>query len=161
MAVPSMRTTSAAGERRRSCVAGVSLLVAALLATGCSDHRALTSTTAAQQSSTQAISDPLALTQQKAESMRAMAVVQALARRGLLVPKPLDTTAQECPTVGCTQSVVTDTLRVLSFSTKQQADAYAGPRGLFWSQNLVAAFAPPIPASERFRYMAAIGTLKQ
>src|SRR5260370_22275721 len=39
----------------------------------------------------------------------AAGVVQAMANAGIPVPRPVDTTAQECPAAGCEQSIGTDT----------------------------------------------------
>lgn len=137
------------------------LALSAFVVSACSSHRVPDPTEPAQLPARDASSDALGVAQQQAKPILAMVAVQELVRRGLFLPKPLDTTAHDCPAVGCSQSVVTDTLRILSFGTMQQAGNYASPRGLFWSQNLVVAFAPAVPAAERFRYMLAIGTLRQ
>lgn len=88
--------------------------------------------------------------------MSARAVVQGLSRRGLLVPNPLDTTAEECRSSGRTQSIVTDTLRVWSFATAADAARYANTRGLSCSGNVVVSFAPPLTPADRSRYWSAI-----
>ena len=71
-----------------------------------------------------------ALGQEGTASLTARAVIQGLARSGLLVPNPLDVTAQICPSNGCDQSIVTDTVRVTSFPSPEAAKRYAHQRGL-------------------------------
>lgn len=86
-------------------------------------------------------------------------LVDSLAASGLTVPNPLDTTALECRTVGCAQSVVTDTLRITSFPTIAQAEGFATPRGLYQSGRFVVAFAPPLTEADRVPYRMAIQRL--
>jgi hypothetical protein len=71
----------------------------------------------------------------------------------------LDTTAQECPSAGCDQAVVTDTLRVKSFASRSQATAYASARGLDRVGTIVVSFAPPLAASDRGVYWKQIREL--
>ena len=97
-----------------------------------------------------------ALGQQNHRPMSAHAVVQALTRSGLLAPNPLDTTAEDCPHSGCTQSIITDTLRVTSFPAPADAARYAKERGLRSSGNIVVTFAPPLTPADRSRYWSAI-----
>ena len=89
----------------------------------------------------------------------ARGLVNALNIAGFSVPNPLNTTVQECPAIGCDQSVVTDTLKVKSFETTAQAERYAVPRSLFQVDTLVVSFAPVLPASEQARYRAEIQKL--
>lgn len=89
----------------------------------------------------------------------ARGLVNALNTAGFSAPNPLDTTVQECSTIGCDQSVVTDTLKVKSFETTAQAERYAVPRSLFQVETLVVSFAPVLPASEQARYRAEIQKL--
>ena len=88
--------------------------------------------------------------------MSAPAVVAALALRGFLVPNMLDVTDQTCPAAGCTQALVTDTLRVTSFPSPQAATHYAQQRGLRHWQNVVVAFPPVMALSEQDKYWSAI-----
>lgn len=99
---------------------------------------------------------PLANQEGHTTSWTARAVVNALADAGLAVPNAVDNTAQECPSAGCRQSIVTDTLRVKSFSTAAQAETYAAPRGLHRTGRIVVAFAPPLTEAERIRYRQAL-----
>ena len=86
----------------------------------------------------------------------ARAVVAALALRGFFVPNLLDITDQICPAAGCNQSVVSDTMRVTSFSSPSTATHYAQERGLRHWHNIVVAFPPVMSASEQDRYWSAI-----
>ncbi|CAA0096605.1 Uncharacterised protein [Mycolicibacterium vanbaalenii] len=86
-------------------------------------------------------------------------MVNALADSGLAVPNPLDDTATECPAVGCAQSVVTDTLRIKTFPTAEDAAGYAAPRGLYRADTVVVAFAPPLTGAERSPYLQTLDRL--
>jgi hypothetical protein len=88
--------------------------------------------------------------------MTAHDVVAALGMRGFPVPNLLDVTDQICPSAGCTQSLVADTLRVTSFPTADAATRYAQKRGLRHVHNVVVAFPPVMVASEQDRYWSAI-----
>src|SRR5262249_12000234 len=77
----------------------------------------------------------------------AWGVVRALSRAGSAATNPLDTTAHECPSAGCRQSVVTDQLRVKSFATPKLASQFASARGLNHVGTVVVTFAPPLSAS--------------
>jgi hypothetical protein len=92
-------------------------------------------------------------------ALTALGVVHRLTGAGLSAPNPLDTTAHDCPAIGCDQSIVTDTLRVKSFPTTAQAERYALPRGLYQVETVVVAFAPPLSEAERARYRAEIQKL--
>jgi hypothetical protein len=48
----------------------------------------------------------------------AWGVVRALSRAGFAATYPLDTTAHECPSAGCQESVVSDQLRVKAFAER-------------------------------------------
>jgi hypothetical protein len=92
-------------------------------------------------------------------ALSARGLVNALNTAGFSAPNPLNTTVQECPVIGCDQSVVTDTLKVKSFQTTAQAERYAVLRGLFQVETLVVTFAPVLPESEQARYRAEIQRL--
>ena len=94
-------------------------------------------------------------------ALTARGLVDALDKTGFAVPNPLDTTAQECPSAGCNQSIVTDTLRVKSFSTTSRAQTYAGSHGLFQVETIVVAFAAPVSQAEQDRYRTQIQILVQ
>lgn len=93
------------------------------------------------------------------QSLSARGLVNALNMAGFAAPNPLDTTVQECPAIGCDQSVVTDTLKVKSFETTAQAERYAVPRSLFQVETLAVTFAPVLHESEQARYRAEIQKL--
>jgi hypothetical protein len=92
-------------------------------------------------------------------SLSARGVVAALALRGFLVPNLLDVTDQVCPTAGCEQSLVSDTVRVTSFSSPRAATGYAQRRGLRHWHNIVIAFPPVMAASERKKYWSAVESI--
>jgi len=96
------------------------------------------------------------LGQEQKVSRSALAVVHDLSRSGMLVPNPMDITALVCPSNGCDQSIVTDTLRVTSFPTSEAAQRYARQHGLRRSGNVVVAFPPVLTAADRDRYWSAI-----
>ena len=86
-------------------------------------------------------------------------IVDELATAGFEVPKPRDTTAQECPCAGCNQSIVTDTLRVKSFPSTGLAETYAADRGLHQIATIVVSFAPPLTPADQDRYWAEVQKL--
>lgn len=75
-------------------------------------------------------------------------LVEALDRAGLPAHNPLDTTASECRSTPCLQSIVTDTVRIKSFATTRQAQTYAAGRHLFQVATIVVAFAPPLKPAQ-------------
>ncbi|WP_264001171.1 hypothetical protein, partial [Mycolicibacterium gadium] len=93
------------------------------------------------------------------EPLTAAGLVAALQSEGVAAPNPIDTTAQECPAVDCSQAIVTDTMRVKSFLTVPQAKWYAVRRGLPRFANMVIEFAPPLTSAQRDDYLQAIGRL--
>lgn len=92
-------------------------------------------------------------------ALTAAGVVDAITKAGLRAPNPLDTTAQDCARIGCTHSIVTDTLAVKSFETTGQAEQFAVPRGLFQVATIVVSFAPVLTDTERARYRAQLPML--
>lgn len=86
-------------------------------------------------------------------------LVDELEHAGLPAPNPMDTTAAECRSTPCLQSIVTDTVRIKSFSTTAQAQIFAADRGLFQVATVVVSFAPPLTPAEQQRYRAAIPEL--
>jgi hypothetical protein len=110
-------------------------------------------------SSTVAAGAPLAARPHRGGEMQALTaagIIDEIAKAGLPAPNALDTTAQDCPAIGCDQSIVTDTVAVKSFAGTGQAEQYAAPRGLYQVETVVVSFAPPVPESERQRYRAEI-----
>ncbi len=92
-------------------------------------------------------------------ALTARGVVEALDREGFPVPHPVDTTKYECPDAGCDQSIVTDSVRVKSFSSTGRAQKFAARQGLFQAGTVVVAFAPPVPPAERARFRGQIQLL--
>lgn len=145
-----MGTRAALGRRCVVCAAGLAVLAA--VAGGCA--RAPAPSTGATASHGDGLLVRIPSLAERAPS--AAAVVQALGNAGIPVPRPVDTTALECPSAGCEQSIVTDTLRVKSFATPQKAAHYAAAQGLRSDSNIVVAFAPPVNEAARDRYWAAV-----
>lgn len=92
-------------------------------------------------------------------ALTAQGIVDQLTKLGFEAPNPVDTTAQECPAVGCDQSIVTDTLRVKSFPSTGKAEIYARERGFDQVQTVVVSFAPPVSQPDQDRYWAQIEQL--
>lgn len=86
-------------------------------------------------------------------------LVEALDRAGLPAPNPMDTTAVECRSTPCLQSIVTDTVRIKSFATTERAQTFAADRRLFQVATIVVAFAPPLTPAEQQRYRTEIPEL--
>ncbi len=86
-------------------------------------------------------------------------VVDALKRSGLHPGHPVDTSAADCPTIGCAQSITTERMQVLSFRTSGAAQVYAADHGMRQVMTVVVAFAPTVHADERQAYWAAITRL--
>ena len=91
--------------------------------------------------------------------MTARRLVDALSEADFAAPNPMDTTLQDCPTAGCMQLMVTDTVRVMSFPTPGQAQVYAAYRNLYQVSTVVVEFAPPLTHSDQLRYQAEIQKL--
>ncbi len=122
------------------------LAVAALAAgcLGCSSTPASTQQSRAPESIT-AIS-----------SLSADEIVRQLQDEGLDVVRPFEATDTVCPQAGCTQAVVTDRFRILTFPTTGQAQLYAAPRSMRQVATIAVGFAPVVPDDERDRYWSAI-----
>ena len=129
----------------------VGLTAAAVFSSACS-----TTSSAPQPSSTPS---SLATRQGEMDGLSARGLVDALERAGFPVRNPMDTTAQECPTAGCLQSIVTDTVRVKSFAETRRAQLFAADHGLFQVTTVVVSFAPPVTPDERNRFQAEIQKL--
>ena len=143
---------------RRPAMNVFSSLTALLLLAGCgsADFDRTTGGPPAAATSGAVSPDARELGEDNDELISARAVVAALALRGYLVPNMLDVTDQICPTVGCAQVLVTDTLRVTSFASPDAATDYAQERGLRHRQNIVVAFPPVMTASDQDKYWSAI-----
>lgn len=89
-------------------------------------------------------------------ALTAHGVVEALADAGFATSHPVDSTAQECPTVQCDQSVTTDRFRITSFRSTAEAQRYAAAHGFDQVGTVVVAFSPAVPEAERTRYWTEI-----
>ncbi len=92
-------------------------------------------------------------------TLTAAGVIDAMSKAGLPAPNPLETTRRECPAIGCSQSIVTDTVAVKSFETIGEAERFAVSRGLFQVGAVVLSFAPVLTEAERARYRAQLPML--
>lgn len=89
-------------------------------------------------------------------AMSAHQVVDALPKNGLPVVNPVDSTAAECPGSGCTQAIVTDRFRILSFPSTSAAENYAASHGARQVETLAVLFSPNVSAAEQDRYWTGI-----
>jgi hypothetical protein len=135
----------------------VALTTAVVLMSACSSHAPSTVTPSAP---TQAVSaGALPARQGEMGELTAKGLIDALNQAGFAAPNPVNATVQDCPTIGCVQSVVTDTLRARSFATTGQAEIFAKDRDLFQVTTIVVTFAPPMTPAEQDRYRAEIQKL--
>ena len=148
------------GRQRGSLAIPVCLAATLLFAAACStavpDSRRPSPATTPQ---SYASTNGLATRDGELEALTARGLIDALVTAGFAAPNPLNTSAQECATAGCTQSIVTDTLRIKSFPTTAQAEQYAIPRGLYQVETIAISFAPPVTDAERKRYEREISEL--
>lgn len=86
-------------------------------------------------------------------------VVEELKRSGLQLGRSVDTSAADCPRIGCAQSITTERMQVLSFRTSGAAQVYAADHGMRQVMTVVVAFAPTMHVEERQAYWAAITRL--
>lgn len=86
-------------------------------------------------------------------------VVEELKRSGLQPGQPVDSSAADCPRIGCAQSITTERMQVLSFRTSGAAQRYAADHGMRQVMTVVVAFGPTMHAEERQAYWAAITRL--
>lgn len=71
----------------------------------------------------------------------------------------MDTSAVDCPTIGCVQAITTERMQVLSFRTSGAAQIYAADHSMRQVMTVVVAFAPTVRAEERQTYWDAITRL--
>jgi hypothetical protein len=132
------------------------LTAAVVLMSACSSHPiAPANTTSAAAVPAGALPDR----QGEMAELTAKGLVDALNEAGFAAPNPVNATAQDCPAIGCVQSVVTDTLRARSFATTGQAEIYARDHDLFQVTTIVVTFAPPMTPADQDRYQAEIKKL--
>lgn len=84
-------------------------------------------------------------------------LIALLGRAGLPVPNPRQVTERDCPRIGCTDAVETDTVAVMKFPTSGQAQVYAGSvHDRIQMLDVVMTFDPAVPPQQRQRYEAAL-----
>lgn len=84
-------------------------------------------------------------------------LVAYIANAGLAVPNPRDVTQRDCPAIGCTRKVQTDTVAIMAFSTPGKAQLYAGSTSeVFQVANVVMSFSAAVPIDQRPAYQAAV-----
>lgn len=84
-------------------------------------------------------------------------LLAAITHAGLDAPNPRNVTQQECPAIGCTDMVATDTVTIIKFATPGQAELYAGStRHAFQIEDVVLTFAPSVPSERRRAYDDAV-----
>lgn len=84
-------------------------------------------------------------------------LVAYLAKSGLAVPNPRDVTQRDCPAVGCTRKVQTDTVAIMAFSTTGKAQLYAASAtDVFQVANVVMSFSVSVPTDQRPAFEAAV-----
>lgn len=86
----------------------------------------------------------------------ARSVVDALMRNGLQPGRPVDTSATECPKIGCLQAISTPRMQIFSFPTSGSAQLYAADHGMRQVESVVVEFSPSVGVAERQTYWAAI-----
>jgi hypothetical protein len=136
----------------------VALTTAVVLMSACSSQPRASTVTSSAPTRTVSAAD-LPARQGEMGELTAKGLVDALNQAGFAAPNPVNATAQDCPAIGCVQSVVTDTLRAKSFATTGQAEIYAKDRDLFQVTTIVVTFAPPMTPAEQDRYRAEIQKL--
>ncbi|MCV7225975.1 hypothetical protein [Mycolicibacterium komossense] len=127
---------------------------AALLTAGCGGHTPAAEAPLAPASAVSASALPDR--QGELGGLTAKGLIDALNQAGFAAPNPVNATAQDCPSAGCDQSVVTDTVSIKSFPTTGKAEIYAKDRGLFQVTTLVVSFAPPMAPADQDRYRTEI-----
>lgn len=84
-------------------------------------------------------------------------IVVSIGEAGLAVPKPRDVTQRDCPEIGCTTKVQTDTVSILKFPSPGSAQLYAASTpSHFQIADVVMIFSPVVPTSEQPAYAAAV-----
>jgi len=84
-------------------------------------------------------------------------LLSAISSAGLPAPNPRDVTSRDCPQLGCTKKVETDTVSIIKFPTPGTAEVYAGwTRDRFQVADVVVSFSPSMPADQRTAYEDAV-----
>jgi hypothetical protein len=132
------------GSTKRNELAASVAIVGQLVVTACGSA---THTAAGHQ--TQA---PFAL-----NPLTAGQLLTSMTNAGLAVPNPRDVTQRDCPAMGCTNKVETDTVSVIKFPSSGKAQLYAGSvHQVFQIADIVLTFAPSVPTTQRIAYENAV-----
>jgi hypothetical protein len=84
-------------------------------------------------------------------------ILAAVSDAGLPVPNPRDVTPQECPEIGCTDKVDTDTVSIMKFASPGGAQLYAGSTpGVVQIVDVVLTFSATVPPGQRRDYELAV-----
>lgn len=84
-------------------------------------------------------------------------IVVSIGDAGLAVPNPRDVTQRDCPVIGCTSKVETDTVSIIKFASPGSAQVYAASTpSHFQIADVVMTFSPVVPTSEQPAYAAAV-----
>lgn len=80
-------------------------------------------------------------------------LIASIGQANLPVPNPRNVTARDCPAIGCTEKVETDTVAIMKFPTTGKAELYAGTNlQSFQVTDVVMTFAPAVSPDERQQY---------
>jgi hypothetical protein len=84
-------------------------------------------------------------------------ILASIGKAGLAVPNPRDVTQSDCPEIGCTDKVETDTLSIIKFPTPGRAQLYAGStHHVFQIEDVVITFSSLVPTSQQLAYEEAV-----
>ncbi|MBV9088360.1 MAG: hypothetical protein JO044_00405 [Mycobacteriaceae bacterium] len=80
-------------------------------------------------------------------------LIAAIEGSGLPAPNARNGTTSECPAVGCTDKVDTDTVSIMKFPTTGKAELYAGAtQHCFQIADVVLTFAPTVSPNQQRQY---------
>jgi hypothetical protein len=84
-------------------------------------------------------------------------ILASIGKAGLAVPNPRDVTQSDCPEIGCTDKVETDTVSIIKFPTPGRAQLYAGStHHVFQIEDVVMTFTSLVPTNEQLAYEEAV-----
>ena len=84
-------------------------------------------------------------------------ILASIGKAGLAVPNPRDVTQSDCPEIGCTDKVETDTVSIIKFPTPGRAQLYAGStHHVFQIEDVVMTFNSLVPTNEQLAYEEAV-----
>ena len=84
-------------------------------------------------------------------------LLAAITRAGLAAPNPRNVTSRDCPQLGCTDKVDTDTVSVIKFPKSAMAESYASwTQDRFQVEDVVISFPASTPADQRTAYAHAV-----